>query len=137
MSTTTIIKVEDDGGIGMGSKVKEVQALNCRVYLLLSMAIIVYAFGVLFIFVEISLNASGTEVPSYVQTVVYVVMMVVAVSTSYFGLWFTHRYGGIAQQAKILAKASKVLRAGAAAFDLQINDLDAQISVLENAVTKR
>ena len=129
ISQDTVIKVEDES---IGSKVKEVQALKCSVYTFLSIAIIPIAWALLFIFVEFSLNAAGEAFDDLVQTITYIIMMAVVTFASFFGLWFTHRYGGIAQQARILKAASEVLRAGAEIFNSQINDLDAQIGNLEN-----
>ena len=129
ISQDTKIKVEDES---IGSKVKEVQALKCSVYTFLSIATIPIAWALLFIFVEFSLNAAGEAFDDLVQTITYIIMMAVVTFASFFGLWFTHRYGGIAQQARILKAASEVLRAGAEIFNSQINDLDAQIGNLEN-----
>jgi len=111
--------------------VTEVKRLKAKTYLVLILLLVLIVCGGVFIAAELFVNEINqyNTIPEYVQTIVFAVVMVAAILVAYYGMFFTHRYGGASQQIKILEDQGKVLEEAN-------NELDAQATNLTNSVVQ-
>ena len=120
--------VQDDA---KGQYERSVRILQLQVNLIISSLLVVVLGGSGYIIAELIINDTDTLNPS-IRTIAYSITLIATGGLSYYGLFFTHRYGGTTQQIRILERAAELLKVGNDEFEEQGNKLKLQVADLTN-----
>eukprot|EP00486_Rosalina_sp_Unknown_P013442 CAMPEP_0201581622 /NCGR_PEP_ID=MMETSP0190_2-20130828/72330_1 /ASSEMBLY_ACC=CAM_ASM_000263 /TAXON_ID=37353 /ORGANISM="Rosalina sp." /LENGTH=309 /DNA_ID=CAMNT_0048019977 /DNA_START=29 /DNA_END=961 /DNA_ORIENTATION=+ len=106
-----------------------VRVLMAQANAIISTLLILVLGGSGYIVAELIISDEAALSPS-IRTVVYSLTLIATGTLAYYGLFFTHRYGGTTQQIRILEKAKDLLVAGNAEFEEQATDLKTKVKEL-------
>eukprot|EP00483_Globobulimina_turgida_P006493 UN06503 len=84
--------------------------------------------GVLYVVV----SSAVSTFPTSIQTISYIVVLSAAGGGAYYGLYFSHRYGGTTEQIDIIEAAAEVLKENNKIFDEQATSLGHEVDNLRS-----
>ena len=112
---------------------REVRILTAQANVIISLLLVVVLGSSGYIIAELIIINDGnadTSLSPAIRTAAYSVTLLATAALSYYGLFFTHRYGGTTQQIRILESAGALLKANNDEFANQAGQLQSEVAQL-------
>ena len=131
INSAPIVNVQNDTS---DQYVISVRRLQTRANIIISLLVVIAGLATIYIIVELSGGAAlgltgGLE---FIRNIAFAITAVATSGLGYYGLYFTHRFGGTARQIAILERAGAVLAAGNQEFENQTERLAQEVTGLNN-----